>query len=190
MPTRRTEPAAAPSEDTPSSSHDQETREEETSESVSEPTAPASSLAGEPDCATWATGRAGTPIVSQRIRRYPSDVYVTEGLFESVSVQRTGASLRVRWWAEDRGCSFTTELVRSDEVLILREAHDPRARCAIVGAARMETRIPLLPSDRRVCLPGLRAPIDLDDLRPWAAPLVDPPRRTSRARERIDPWEL
>jgi hypothetical protein len=142
----------------------------------------------EEDCRALAEGRTGTPIRSRRLRRRRSDRYVIDGLFDDLSLERRGDRLRVRRWAEDRGCPFTTELLRNGDVVLLRESFDPAVRRAVVGALLMETRVPLRPSDRRACLPGHPTPIDLASLEAWSNPPVEPPPRTPGEPERLDPW--
>lgn len=156
---------------------------------VAEPPARAvaSELPAEPDCRAAAEGHAGARVASRRLRRYPSDEYETEDIFDDLSVQRAGRRLRVRWWMEERGCPLTTELVRVGDLVVLRQSIDPAARCRTVGATLVETRIRLRESDRRLCVPGHPTPIALDALQRWTAPPVPPPRR---AVGMPDPWAV
>lgn len=146
-----------------------------------------SERAPNPDCRELANGLDGDPVRSRRLRRYSSTEHVVDGLWRDVSVRRERGRLRVHWWMEERGCPPATEIVRTDDLIILREAPDPRSRCLAVGATLMETIIEAHPSDRRLCVPGRDYPIRLDDLARFEAPVARPSRRTS---EPVDPWAV
>lgn len=137
------------------------------------------------DCRAGTETHAAAPSNSRALRRYSSDRYVTDVLFDEVSLMRVGDRLRVRWWMEDRGCPIATELVREGGLVILRETPDHNARCAPVGALLVETYIRLRSSDERVCVPGHPTPIPLGELERWSAPPRHPERRSAVV---INPW--
>lgn len=165
------------------------------SEPVASPTPP--SLVEEPivhaaieDCSPPGSG-AAERVASRVLRRYSSDDYVTEDLFDEVSVRRTGQQLLVRWWAEDRGCAFAAEIIRVDDLVVLRQRIDPEARCAPTGAMLVETRVSLQPSDQRVCLPGLSSASSIEEAERLARPPSRPARRDAAnpfGSESTDPW--
>lgn len=137
------------------------------------------------DCSAGMETHAATPSISRALRRYSSDRYVTDVLFDEVSLTRVGDRLRVRWWMEDRGCPIATELVREGGLVILRNTPDQNARCAPVGALLVETYIRLRSSDERVCVPGHPSPIPLEEIERWSTPPRHPERRSAVV---IDPW--
>ena len=66
----------------------------------------------------------------------------------------------------------------------LREVGGPNPRGRRVGSMRVEATARLQPSDRRLCVPGRRAPIAIDGLDARRAPLPTPERVQGRG---IDP---
>jgi len=154
-------------------------------EPSSEPPEQDEEPARDPDCRELTEGLEGDPVPSRRLRRYPSDEYAVDEVWTNVSVRREGDRLRVRWWLEERDCPLATEQVRVGDLVALREARDPSARCMVVGATLVETTIEVRASDRRICVPGRESPKALEDLADLAAPVTRP---TPRTLEAVDPW--
>lgn len=140
-----------------------------------------------PSCRELARDRAGSAARSRTLRRHASDDYALDDVWSNVSITRAPGGLRVRWWAPDRQCPLAAEVLRAEDVVILRETPDPGRRCAEVGAVLVETPITIGEGDARLCVPGRPDPIALDDLAPFERPPLEPPRRSAEA---VDPWAI